>query len=332
MCAPNEGLIKSYVEGLLDEFMCNPEVKLCLTLKLCKQFRTYTEKLSNNVKAKTACRLAAENLVHTIPTLRKTNAGKFLKHVREINCLDINDKADFGDPLHSVHSEPFYYETAYLHCFQLTRLTIDNTNRCFSLEHVTPNSDYFVSNDPIPLDAQERAHILEGSACLCVCRTVSDDDVEVILDIKCAFEKPIPHIREQLQNIDKGCPHVHYLKPRGMEDGLACTELTKLGHPLPCSSGMCSSKLQVLRAASVHYPALRKFLYSVYMARRCHSTVAQIDLHYPFMIIKALCDLIQLKEYENLIGDSVEMENTDLPSSDNIEFSAEGLLNVERDL
>ena len=38
---PNEGLVKSYVEGLLSEFMRNPEVKLCLTLKLCKQFSSY---------------------------------------------------------------------------------------------------------------------------------------------------------------------------------------------------------------------------------------------------------------------------------------------------
>ena len=90
------------------------------------------------MKARTACRLAAQNLMHTILTLHKTNAGKFLKHVRKVNCLDINDKADFGYPLYSVHSEPFYYETAYLHCFQPTRLTIDKTNRCFSLEHVTP--------------------------------------------------------------------------------------------------------------------------------------------------------------------------------------------------
>ena len=145
----------------------------------------------------------------------------------------------------------------------------------FFLEHVTPNSDCFVNNEPIPLDAQGSAHISEGSACSCICRIVSDDDVEIILDIKRAFEKPIPRIREHLQNIDKGCPHVHYLKPRGMEDGLACTKLTKLGHPLSCSSGMCSSKLRILRAASVYYPALRKFLYSVYMVRRCHSTVAQ---------------------------------------------------------
>ena len=69
---PNEGLVKSYVEGLLSEFMRNPEVKLCLTLKLCKQFPSYIEKLSNKMKAKTACRLAARNVVHEILSLRKT--------------------------------------------------------------------------------------------------------------------------------------------------------------------------------------------------------------------------------------------------------------------
>ena len=49
--APKEGLVKSYVEGLLNEFMRNPEVKLSLTLKLCKQFKSYTEKLSNKLKS-----------------------------------------------------------------------------------------------------------------------------------------------------------------------------------------------------------------------------------------------------------------------------------------
>ena len=130
-----------------------------------------------------------------------------------------------------------------------------------------PNSDSFVNSAPIPLDAQGIAHISEASACLYACRTVSDDDVKVIPDLKHAFENPIPQIREELQNIDNGCPHVHHLKPRGMDDGLACTEISKLGHPLPCSSGMCNSKLRVLCAASVHYPDLRKLLHSVYMAK-----------------------------------------------------------------
>ena len=32
------------------------------------------------------------------------------------------------------------------------------------------------------------------------------------------------------------------------------------GHPLPCSSGCCSSRLRILQAGAVHYPALRPLL------------------------------------------------------------------------
>ena len=143
---PNEIQVKSNVEGLLVEFMGNPEIKLRLTLKLCKQFPSYTEKLSNKMKAKTACRLATRNLVHDILSLRKTNAGKFLKHVREVNSLTIDSKTEFGDPSHSTHSEPFYYETAYLHGFQPTKLTVDKAKKCILIENVVPTSDQFVNN------------------------------------------------------------------------------------------------------------------------------------------------------------------------------------------
>ena len=56
---PNEGLVKSYAEGIFNDLLQNAEVKLCLTLKLCKEFPSYTKKLSNKMKARTACRLAA---------------------------------------------------------------------------------------------------------------------------------------------------------------------------------------------------------------------------------------------------------------------------------
>ena len=112
--------------------MSNTEVKLCLTMKLCKQFPSYAKKLSNKMKAKTACRLAAKNFVHEILGLHKTNAGKFLKYVRLIKSLTINSKSDFGDTLHSTHSEPFYYETAYLHSYQQTKLTIDRDKTVYT--------------------------------------------------------------------------------------------------------------------------------------------------------------------------------------------------------
>jgi len=140
--------------------MHNVEIKLCLTLSLCKQFRFYTQNLSNKIKAKSACRLAAKNLVHKILSLHKQNAGNFLKHVREVTSLNINNKMDFGKPLHSVHSEPFYYETAYLYCFQPTRLIIDK--KCLSVQNVVPDSDEFVNSEPIPVDPQGKAHISDS--------------------------------------------------------------------------------------------------------------------------------------------------------------------------
>ena len=169
--------------------MSNADVKLCLTMKLCKQFSSYTKKLSNKMKAKTACRLAAKNIVHEVLSLRKSNAGKFLKHVRLIKSLTINSKSDFGDTFHSTHSEPFYYETAYLHSYQQTKLTIDKDKKCLSTVHVEPNE--FISTKSIPVDEQGKAYISEGSTCTFACRTVSDSDVDVILNLKHAFEKPV---------------------------------------------------------------------------------------------------------------------------------------------
>ena len=87
----------------------------------------------------------------------------------------------------------------------------------FICRNVAPTSDQFVSSEPIPIDEQGKAHISEGSACSYVCSTVSDHDVEVILDLKHAFDKPFAEVREQLQNIDIGCPHIHHLKPREMK-------------------------------------------------------------------------------------------------------------------
>ena len=135
-----------------------------------------------------------------------------------------------------------------------------------------------------------------------------------------------------LHNIDNECSHIHHLKPRGMEDDLASTELFKLGHPLPCSSGMCSSKLRVLRAASVHYPVLRKLLYSVYMAIKSHAVVSKIDHALSHADYKSLCDLLKIEDYEDLIVNSIEVDVSDPPSMDESDFSREGLKHVERHL
>ena len=264
--------------------------------------------------------------MHEILAIRKFNAGKFLKHVREVNSLCIADKSDFGDPSHSKHSEPYFYETAYKHAFQPTKLVLDRKNKCFVVAHLAPVPDEYTNDEPIILDMNGKAHISDNGECSYLCRNVTDEDAKVILEIKEAFDKPVPKIREELQGIDANCPHVHHVKPNKMDedsDNMAITELKKLGHPFPCSSGMCNSKLRTLRAASVHYPVLRKMLYGVYMARKCHFTVATIDDALSTSDYEILCKLANVQDHEELIGEHL---NQDMDDSD---LSADGLVDIE---
>ena len=84
---------------------------------------------------------------------------------------------------------------------------------------------------------------------------------------------------------------------------------------------MCSSKLRILHAASVYYPALRKFLHAV-------ENIGEIDNPLCTNDYRTLCKLMCIEECEDLIGVSLKSENADEPP----EFSAEGLVNVETDV
>ena len=132
---------------------------------------------------------------------------------------------------------------------------VDRKNRCFAVARMTPHINEYINDKPIPLDLNGKVHISDGSECSYLCCEVNHHDVRIILDIKKAFEKPLPKVREELQGIDENCPHVHHIKPTKINDEcdeMVCTELFKLGNPLPCYSGMCDSKLLTLWAASVH--------------------------------------------------------------------------------
>ena len=93
-------------------------------------------------------------------------------------------------------------------------------------------------------------------SCSVNCRQVSDKDVKTILSITDFFQLPLVEVWENLQNIDEGCPHGHHVKPHEMNSEIVDIEVIRLGHALPCATSMCHSKLRILRAASVHYPAL----------------------------------------------------------------------------
>ena len=72
--------------------------------------------------------------------------------------------------------------------------------------------------------------------------------------------------------ISNRCPFGHYARLVG--DSV----IDLKGHPIVCYTGdSCTSTLRILRAASTHYPILRRFLAYVTDALSSHRALCDID-------------------------------------------------------
>ena len=92
-----------------------------------------------------------------------------------------------------------------------------------------------------------------------------------------------------------------------MNEDMVDTENIKLGHSLACVGSMCRSKLRLLRAASVYYPALRNILFNVYHVRKSHAVIATIDDALQNSNALPLLDLLKINEYEELYNEDNDL-------------------------
>ena len=90
--------------------------------------------------------------MHEALSLRKLHVGRFLKHIRDINSLQLKSRNDFGKECHTKGSEPYFYDTAYKHGFQSSRLVIDTKERSIFAQTVLPSENNFVCDSPIVID------------------------------------------------------------------------------------------------------------------------------------------------------------------------------------
>ena len=61
-----------------------------------------------------AISIAATRLVNKVLQVRRHLAGSLLKAVRGINKINISAEI-VGEGSHCAHSEPYYYDTSYIH-------------------------------------------------------------------------------------------------------------------------------------------------------------------------------------------------------------------------
>ena len=111
---------------------------------------------------------------------------------------------------------------------------------------------------------------------------LSDSEIDTILSFRAAFDLSVEEARQALAKCDYGCPYGHYTKCREfmLQDCIDCVGFSTVelkGHPIVCHTGDCSSTLRILRAASTHFPVLRKLLPYVTDAVSCHNVVHDID-------------------------------------------------------
>ena len=134
--------------------------------------------------------------------------------------------------------------------------------------------------------------------CSNCCKPLSEFEVNAIVCFRTAFEQPVEKVRQALAECDMGCPYGHYTK---FIDSLP---VDLKGHPIVCYSGeRCTSNLRILRAASTHFPILRRFLAHVTSALSAHRIVCDID--------NALKNgnhqrLVQITQVESLLSCNVE--------------------------
>ena len=241
--------------------------------------------MGSDEKWKAACRIVGKKIVHDNLALRKKSVGEFLRTIRTISQQSFSVDT-FEDGLHSVSSEPYFRDTSYKDPAIKEVLVIDRTRKILKTEQrsVIDENEYSLDRIAIAVDSDGKCYLnLDDKKssktwkCTITCKTLCNEEIQSIIDVKHEFsDECIENAREVLQLLDNGCEHGHYSKPYDVDKEDNELEIRK-GHPLPCSSGCCSSWLRMLRAGAVHYPALRSLLNNIYRAKRSDNDIREIE-------------------------------------------------------
>ena len=288
-----------YVTEVCRSVLCNKKVVSLLEKAFTEKYESVASDMTRATCKRAIASIAAKRLVNRVLRLRKHYAGSLLRSIRSITKIVIAEKGDIGEGLHSAHSEPFFYESAYHHYVDRPdSMSIDECGR------YRPECE---------VSEQEGDSIPRTWKCSSKCKQLTDKEIGVILDFKSGFGADMKDVRKLLDKCDDDCPNTHYQKVVHFHDQCPNGEIVHYnsvelkGHSLLCFTGdECNSKLRILRAASTHYAVLRSFLHAVYDAIRNHKRVAHLDaaLHSgDFTYLMRACEI---DSYESLLSNEVQ--------------------------
>ena len=88
------------------------------------------EKMNKRSRTAAIAQVAAHRLIAKALQIRKQYVGLLLKTVKQVCGLHIKGQCDFGEGLHSVRSEPYYYEFIYYFEHKRSVFVVDSCGKC----------------------------------------------------------------------------------------------------------------------------------------------------------------------------------------------------------
>ena len=322
-----------------------------LRQKLLRAFKTCRKPLADKLQPRkltnAVANIAVRRLLHRALQKRRIALRRLLSCAQCIKDLEISSD-DFGDSCHGRSSEPFFYDSSYKMVKHAT-IAIDSNGRCVFAEEIgkrNPNT-----NRPKwwKCTSECRSMTSKDIEIIMSIKALFDKPVHVLIKglksiDECTeyghYTRPILLKEEDSDSEDKDLDSEDINsgsenKNSDSEDKHSDSEDDEhsqahtdygikpyyelAGHPLPCSSidSMCQSKLRVLRAASPHFPQLRKLLYDLYEVIREHRPIESIDEALGAGDFENLCELCHISDYKCLFtpepsGDS-SVDDTEEP-------------------
>ena len=163
-------------------------------------------------------------------------------------------------------SEPYFYDSSYTPVKHVQAMPVDQHGRCVVSKEIGTSNP--MSMRPIKWQ------------CTSECRQPSKEEIEVMCTTKSLFKMSLYEIRQGLDKIDRGCTLVQQAQatiPDTPDNGEQPRVSELHGHSISCEMLSCKCPLRVIRAASTHYPTLRRFMWFLYSVHKSHLAVAHID-------------------------------------------------------
>ena len=290
---PKADVKNTYVYALKTKLIGNRKHAVKLMEAFKKKYQSTAKRLTRTGLTIAVCRIAAKRVLNRTLQKRKQCAGELLSAIRAINNLVI--PKDFGPRCHTASSEPYFYDAAYTCIKQRSVIPVDEQGKCFVADEI---------------EHDKQTGCLRKWKCTAECKLPTDDEVASIQKAKDVFKLPMPELRHELENIDSGCENGHYVTPCSADPVMFPSNEDDpsqrlMGHPLTCASRNCESLLRIVRAASTHYPLLRRFHRLMYVARQQHWAVHKIDASLCAADFNQLMELAAIKDFDDLFSEEV---------------------------